>query len=76
MPDRAACPCESTHIGWPLWKAAFIPGCAAIPERAWQSRQNVSVLWHDWQLPEPAKTSVAWRSTKFAAWKARESEPA
>lgn len=59
IPCRAAWPCESTHIGWPVWKAAFMAAPDARPEPAWQSRQNVSVLWQDWQSPEPAKTSDA-----------------
>jgi hypothetical protein len=76
MPVRAACPCDSTHIGWPVWNAADMPASAATPVFMWQLRQNVSVLWHDWQSPAPEKTSAAWRSTKFGRWNARESEPA
>jgi hypothetical protein len=70
---RAAVPCESTHMGWPEWKAEFMRLCDATPVCVWQSRQKRSVLWHDWQSALLLNTSTAWRSTKLAPWKARES---
>jgi hypothetical protein len=63
-------------LALPVWNAAIIRASAAIPVRAWQSRQNRSALWHDWQSAELANTSTAWRSTKFDAWKRRDSLPA
>jgi hypothetical protein len=44
MPVRAAWPCDNTQFAFPVWKAAFMRASAAMPLRAWQSRQKRSVL--------------------------------